>query len=106
MTKWQCQYVGKLALKEDFRDELEKGWTLLKTLSASEIAEEKEEAVVLALYLNRKKLLAVRKETSLKEKGFSLYEHLENGEALLVPKLDLFSLSIPAVQERLKKKLT
>lgn len=103
---WKSRIPAKEVEERDDRAMLEKAWELLLELSASTKIEEQEEAFMLALYLNRKKVLAQRKEKIEHENRFwCLYEHLESSEMLLVPKVDPLKLPIPAVQKRLQHKL-
>lgn len=106
-TLWKSRIAkkGEVTLQET-TDEAERALPLLLKLVSSEQIEEQEEAFMLAIYLTRKKWLAQRKDT-LKRDGrqFVLFEQLDNNDMILVPKIDPFKLSIPAIQKRLKMKL-
>lgn len=105
LTKWKSQF-SKALVEIIEQPEAEKGFNLLQTLAISDMTEEQEEAFLLALFLVRKKKISEKKEVIEKDKKFfKLYEHIESGEALLVPQPTLAGFSIPEVQKRLKAKL-
>jgi hypothetical protein len=65
-----------------------------------------DEAFVLALYLARKRLIALRQEMTLPDgKPASLYEVLETEDMLCVPRLALSELQVEKVQSSLAKQL-
>lgn len=105
----ETRWMSRQSIKEKpiAIDEKDRGWSLLLELLKEEPLEQVEqEIVILALYLIRKKILIERKGSVEKEGRFwSLCEHIENGEMLLIPKIDLFQLDIPLLQKRIKNKL-
>lgn len=64
-----------------------------------------QEAFILALYLQRKKVLLKRKENIKKEgKGdHSLYEHVTTGEIVIVPSQPLSSLKLTDLYQQIKE---
>lgn len=78
---------------------------LLKEALAKNDEQSIEEAFILALYLARKRILAMRQEVPLENQRKGLvYEVLETEEMLCVPKVPLNELAIEKVQEELAKK--
>lgn len=63
------------------------------------------ESFVLALYLARRRLIALRQEVLQKEGTFLLYEVYETEEMLCIKKWDLPSLRIDQIQQCIAKKL-
>lgn len=80
----------------------EKALELLRNFTHSEDPEEKNQAFVLALYLERRKQIVLRKEIWEGTKVATLlYEYLETGEMLHVPKVALDKLDLTLVAQQL-----
>ncbi|MFA6915306.1 MAG: hypothetical protein WC222_02835 [Parachlamydiales bacterium] len=80
----------------------EKALELLRTFTQSEDPEEKNQAFVLALYLERRKQIVLRKEIWEGTKVATLlYEYLETGEMLHVPKVALDKIDLTLVAQQL-----
>lgn len=82
----------------EIQDHIAKALDLLEKLIESERVSDHEEALLLALYLVRKKVLVHRVK-------MGLYENLETGEMFLIPKINSAHFSAHAVGLRLQEKL-
>jgi len=72
----------------------------------SNLEEESIQAFVLAIYLERKRLLFFRREIEQEGHSMNLYEVAETEEMLCVKKVPLSALQIDKVQRELAKKLS
>ena len=95
---WKHTIGSEEKIEPENRDHIVTSLELLQRLIESNVAEEHEEAFLLALYLVRKKVLVHRVK-------MGLYENLETGEMYLVPKIDFANFSAYAAQMRLQEKL-
>lgn len=106
VTSWQGTVPAALEKKDEFLSRDEKALSLLKEKITDETTENRQQAFILALYLARKRHLALRKEITLKD-GLQalLYEVAETEEMLCVRKLDLPHLEIENIQKALASAL-
>ncbi len=86
-------------------DPRERGERALLLLRESLTAGEDAEAFVLGLYLQRLRLSAARQEIVREGVEFTLYEVLETGEMITVPKVILSHIEVIDVQKRISKRL-
>lgn len=83
----------------------ERALYLLKESIALNTDAGNEEAFILALYLARKRIIALRQEVLIENSRKCLiYEHLDTEEMLCVPKIPLDQLAIQRIQTELAKK--
>lgn len=103
------QWLSKLSPKEMPRPKAihtlaEKALILLRELLRTE--ENRDEAYVLTIFLERERSIVLRKEAlQLDGKKILFYEILETDEAFAIPKIDLGTLSLEEIQKRLAAKL-
>lgn len=84
----------------------EKALELLRNYSVSEDFAEKTQAFVLALFLERRKQIVLRKEIWEGTKvAVQLYEYLETGEMLQVPKIPLDQINLEETQALVAEQL-
>lgn len=98
---WKGQVPEKETANDEDLSQEERALTLLKNLLAEEEKSATEEAFVLALFLAREKRLVRRSENE----SVIEYEDLASSEFLRVARIDIESLQVEALQERLAKKL-
>lgn len=114
---WQEEFMGKeapttywkatVAKRKDKKlNNQELGERALELLQATlNDPEAKEDAFVLGLYLHRIRTIAPRQEVQMDGVDCTLYEVLETGEMLCVPKESLSVAQISEAQSRLTAKL-
>jgi len=101
-------WIGKVPAKKEKREPLnrdDQAFELLRCALDSAEPEAKSEAFVLALYLARRRILAMRKEKASDEGSLQLYEVMASGEMLAVPRIDLSHLQVEAIQKAIAKKM-
>jgi len=105
----QSHWIGRVPHdkeeKEENLDRDERALVLLKEALQSDSDAAHDEAFVLALYLERRRLLARRKETIQQGYKFLLYEVLATEEMLAVKLIDLSKLSVAGLQRKISRKL-
>lgn len=106
VTYWKSVVPEKKEVKEIFLDRDSKALALLKELVKSEEEEKLHQAMILAIYLSRRRKIYQRKEFVTKEnQTYLLFEESESKEILSVPKIPLASIDIPKVQKTIAQQL-
>lgn len=100
-TYWKSKVPLKKERKEVTLTKDEKALELLEELVSSDQEEDANLAFVLALYLERRKQIAKRKDV----KEVTIYEVLETEEILAVKKVDVRVLPIVEIQKQIDQKL-
>lgn len=106
ITTWKSLVPDKREAKDIFLDRDDKALALLNQFAESEKQEEVEQAMILALYLNRKRKLYQRKEIT-NEKGETtlLFEAARTQEVIAVKKIDLQTIDLDAIQKLIAAQL-
>lgn len=104
-TYWKAQVPIEQDKTELHRNRNEKALELLKSALQGETDEEKAEAFVLALFLVRSRILALRQQIMRDGCKVGLYEVLASEEMLPVRLLPLSQLQVEKLQVQLAKKL-
>ena len=104
-THWKGKVPEKRVEKMQDLSRDEKALELLKEALADEGAPAEEEAFVLGLYLERRRLIARRKEVPRDGALFALYEVLSTEEMLTVKTIPLSQLAVKGIQARISEKL-
>lgn len=100
VTHWKSVVPDKKEVKEIYLDRDEKALALLKQFSISEQLEELQQAMILALYLTRRRKLYQRKEVESDEGVVQvLFEVAQSQEILPVKKIELETIDIPKTQK-------
>ncbi len=89
--------------EEQYKSRNEKALYLLKEALKDDSQELRNEAFVLALLLNRCKVLVLRQQ--LEEEKMTIYEVIASEEMLCVPKVELSMIQTETLQNELAKKL-
>lgn len=98
-SRWSSQIS-----KKDLEQKLT-GIELLVELATSQDERMQEEACVLAMILQRQKILIERKkEVKQEETSYTLYECRSTGDILFVPHAELSPQSLKEIQVRLEEK--
>lgn len=100
-TNWK----GKVPAKTVLEKKVDRLSQALDALKDNLTEKNLEEAYVLALFLHRKKWLALRGEKKKGDMTYLLYEIDATEEILAVPKLPLNSMNIAELQDKIAKKL-
>lgn len=100
-VSWKGKIPASLARKENDQARLEKALELFRGYAHSASEQEMGQEFILALYLERKKQVVLRKDMA----GQLLYEVLENGEMISISKQNLENLDIPTLQGVLSARL-
>lgn len=103
---WQGKTPNAAAAIVNDAERCEKALELLRSYATSDDLTEKSQAYVLVLFLERRKQVALRKE--LWEGSLVaalLYEVLESGEMLVVPKIALDQIDIEKIQSLVAEQL-
>lgn len=100
VTTWKSLVPDKKGAKEIFLDRDDKALALLNQFAVSEKQEEIEQAMILALYLSRKRKLYQRKEMADDKGGVTLlFEVAQTQEIIAVKKVDLQAINLDAIQK-------
>lgn len=86
-------------------DQSERALVLFKEALAEEGEAKAAEAFILALFLVRKKAIALRKELKREGKRIQIYEILSTEEMVQVERFDLASLPVTGIQSRIASQL-
>lgn len=106
VTSWQGTVPAEIEKVDEFLSRDQKAMALLKEMIAEDTPENRQYGFILALYLARKRHIAMRKEITLNDgQKALLYEVMETEEMLCVRKLDLPHLEIDKIQKALAVKL-
>ena len=100
-TYWRSKVPLKKERKEVTLTKDEKALELLEELISSDQENDANLAFVLALYLERRKLVAKRKDV----KEVTIYEVLETEEIVAVKKVDVRILPIADIQDQIDSRL-
>lgn len=106
VTHWKARVPERAKEENIFRTKEEKALILLKELIESCDDQKCQEAFILALFLARQKVIALRREV-MQEEGalFQLYEALESDEIYLVKKPNIATIPVSEVQKTLSESL-
>jgi hypothetical protein len=104
-THWKGKVPEKRVEKMLDLSRDEKALELLKEALESEESGAEEEAFVLGLYLERRRLISRRKEVPRDGALFALYEVLATEEMLTVKTIPLSQLAVKGIQARIAEKL-
>jgi len=104
-THWKGKVPEKRVEKMQDLSRDEKALELLREALAEEGGAAEEEAFVLGLYLERRRLIARRKEVPRDGALFALYEVLATEEMLIVKTIPLSQLAVKGIQLRISEKL-
>jgi hypothetical protein len=107
ITHWKAKVpMRESERKECFQTKEEKALELLKTSLQSGEEGDSHQAFILALFLARQKVVALRKEVC-QDSGewLQLYEVLATEEMCCVKKVELSALAVAAIQHSLASKL-
>lgn len=102
---WRALVPKRQSKKLDFAEFGERALSLLREVAQENDRQSQEEAFALGLYLQRFKMIAVRQEIQRGAIDYTLYEVLENGEILTVPRIKLATAEIARLQASLTEKL-
>jgi len=106
VTSWKGRVPEKIVEEDPFQSRDEKALALLKeSATEEEQGERQQEAFILALYLARKRQLALRKELERKGERIFLYEVVETEEMIPVRQFKLTQLQTENIQAVLARKL-
>lgn len=103
--KSRVSSISSMRNMEIQRTRDEKAFDLLRQALQNETLEGEEDAFLLALYLARRRLLALRKEKKKDNVHLCIYEAIETEEMLCVKKMHISSERIVKAQERLAAQL-
>lgn len=106
VTYWKSVVPEKKETKEIFLDRDDKALALLKQFSKSEDPDELHQAMILAIYLSRRRKLYQRKEEANEEGTVViLYEAPQTQEFVAVKKIELQFIDIPKIQKMIANNL-
>jgi hypothetical protein len=103
-TKWR----GVMPKKKEKLPPLnrdDQAFALLREALESDDSSSRDEAFVLALYLQRRKVLALRDTVTNEDGAYSLYEVHDTGVVVSVPKASLTDLAVTEIQTTIARKL-
>lgn len=104
-TFWKGKVPQKVDAARLPTDQNERVFYLLREALLSDDLIKHEEAFVLALFLARRRLIALRQERKQEGETFLIYEVLDTEEMLAVKKIELHQLQVEAIQKTLAEKM-
>ncbi len=104
-SHWKSKVFPKKEIRITAENRDERVLELLKETLAKSSEEDAAESFVLALYLARRRLIALRQEVKQEDGTAMLYEIYDTEEMLCIKKQQLSSLEIEKIQQSIAKKL-
>lgn len=106
VTYWKSVVPEKKEVKEIYLDRDDKALALLKKFSQSDNIDETHQAMILALYLSRRRKLYRRKEEINDQgEGIIFYEVAQTQDFVQVKKVDPQNIDIPKIQKMIAANL-
>lgn len=105
ITHWKSVVPEKKEIREIYLDRDDKALALLKKFSHSENVDEIHQAMILALYLSRRRKLYQRKEETNDGEVVIIYEIPQQQEFVVVRKIDLQTIDVPKIQKMIATNL-